>query len=117
MARLIGDGGMAFHTKGFAAFPSHQGEEIGIQLLRALEQHKRDTVGPGWAVDPELIRARETVPIYRRMGFEERPCERGGPDMMKTLRQRSGPPSAFLKCVPASAKRLRKEHNRDRRNS
>ena len=69
MERLIGDGGMAFHTKGFAAFPSHPGEEVGAGLLRAPEKHKRDTVGPGWAVGPELIRTRETVPIYRRVGF------------------------------------------------
>ncbi len=86
MARLIGDGGMSFYIKDFAVLPSHHGKGIGIGLIRALEGHIRDTVGPGWAVSLELISTKEAVPFYRRMGFEERPCEWDGPGMMKMLR-------------------------------
>jgi GNAT superfamily N-acetyltransferase len=86
MARLIGDGGMSFYIKDFAVLPSHQGTGIGAGLIRALEGYIRDTVVPGWAVSLELISTREAVPFYRRMGFEERPCEWDGTGMMKMLR-------------------------------
>lgn len=86
MVRLIGDGGMSFYIKDFAVLPSHQGTGIGAGLIRALEGYIRDTVVPGWAVSLELISTKEAVPLYRRMGFEERPCEWDGPGMMKILR-------------------------------
>lgn len=86
MARLIGDGGMSFYIKDFAVLPSHQGTGIGAGLIRALEGYIRDTVVPGWAVSLELISTKDAVPLYRRMGFEERPCEWEGPGMMKILR-------------------------------
>ena len=86
MARLIGDGGLSFYIKDFAVLPSHQGTGIGAGLIRALEGFIRDTVVPGWAVSLELISTREAVPFYRRMGFEERPCEWDGTGMMKMLR-------------------------------
>ena len=38
------------------------------------------------AVSLELISTKEALPFYRRMGFEERPCEWDGPGMMKMLR-------------------------------
>ncbi len=86
MARLIGDGGMSFYIKDFAILPSHQGKGIGTKLIAALEKYIRDTVAPGWAVSLELISTKEAVPFYKRMGFEERPCEWDGPGMMKMLR-------------------------------
>ena len=86
MARLIGDGGMSFYIKDFAILPSYQGKGIGTGLIVALEKYIRDTVAPGWTVSLELISTKEAVPFYRRMGFEERPCEWDGPGMMKMLR-------------------------------
>ena len=86
MARLIGDGGMSFYIKDFAILPSHQGKGIGTKLIAALEKYIRDTVAPGWTVSLELISTKEAVPFYKRMGFEERPCEWDGPGMMKMLR-------------------------------
>ena len=86
MARLIGDGGMSFYIKDFAVLPSHQGKGIGTELIRAVERYIRDIVDPGWAVSLELISTKEAVPFYKRMGFEERPCEWDGPGMMKMLR-------------------------------
>ena len=46
----------------------------------------RDSIEPGWAVSLELISTKEALPFYRKMGFEERPCEWDGPGMMKMLR-------------------------------
>ena len=37
-------------------------------------------------VSLELISTKEALPFYRRMGFEERTCERDGPGMMEMLR-------------------------------
>jgi len=86
MARLIGDSGMSFYIKDFAVLPSHHGKGIGTDLICALERYIRDTIVPGWAVSLELISTKEAVPFYKRMGFEERPCEWDGPGMMKMLR-------------------------------
>ena len=86
MVRLIGDGGMSFYIKDFAILPSHHGHGIGTRLIRTLEEYIRNIVVPGWTVSLELISTKEAVPFYRRMGFEERPCEWDGPGMMKMLR-------------------------------
>ena len=86
MARLIGDGGMSFYIKDFAVHPDYQARGAGKMLLHALEQFIRESIAPGWAVSLELISTKEALPFYRRMGFEERPCEWDGPGMMKMLR-------------------------------
>ena len=86
MARLIGDGGMSFYIKDFAVHPDYQARGAGKMLLHALEQFIRESITPGWAVSLELISTKEALPFYRRMGFEERPCEWDGPGMMKMLR-------------------------------
>ena len=86
MVRLIGDGGMSFYIKDFAVHPDYQAKGAGKMLLNALEQFIRDSIEPGWAVSLELISTKEALPFYRRMGFEERPCEWDGPGMMKMLR-------------------------------
>ena len=86
MVRLIGDGGMSFYIKDFAILPSHHGQGIGTRLIRTMEEYIRNIVVPGWAVSLELISTKEAVPFYKRMGFEERPCEWDGPGMLKMLR-------------------------------
>ena len=86
MVRLIGDGGMSFYIKDFAVHPDYQAKGAGKMLLNALEQINRDSIEPGTAVSLELISTKEALPFYRKMGFEERPCEWDGPGMMKMLR-------------------------------
>jgi GNAT superfamily N-acetyltransferase len=86
MVRLIGDGGMSFYLKDFAVHPDHQAKGAGKMLLQAVEEFIRESIAPGWAVSLELISTKEALPFYRRMGFEERPCEWDGPGMMKMLR-------------------------------
>ena len=86
MVRMIGDGGMSFYIKDFAVHPDYQARGTGKMLLRALEQFIRDSIEPGWAVSLELISTKEAISFYRKMGFEERPCEWDGPGMMKMMR-------------------------------
>ena len=86
MARLIGDGGMSFYIKDFAVRPSCQGKGIGALLIHVLEGYIRESISPDWAVSLELISTREAVSFYRKMGFEERPCDWNGPGMFKMLR-------------------------------
>jgi GNAT superfamily N-acetyltransferase len=86
MVRLIGDGGMSFYIKDFAVRPSWQGKGIGSVLIHALEEYIRENISPGWAVSLELISTIEAVSFYRKMGFEERPCDWDGPGMFKMLR-------------------------------
>ena len=86
MVRLVGDGGMSFYIKDFAVLPDHQAKGAGKMLLLALEHFIRDSIKPGWAVSLELISTKEALPFYKKMGFEERPCEWDGPGMLKMLR-------------------------------
>lgn len=87
MVRLLGDGGMSFYIKDFAVVPAYQGKGVGTLLIQALEQYIRNRIQPGWAVSLELISTIEALSFYKKMGFEERPCEWDGPGMMKMLRK------------------------------
>lgn len=86
MARLIGDGGMSFYVKDFAVLPEYQSKGVGRLIINSLERHIVSSLPEGWAVSLELISTKEAVGFYRRMGFEERPCESDGPGMFKMLR-------------------------------
>ena len=86
LVRWIGEGRRSFYIKDFAVHPDYQAKGVGKLLLNALEQFIRDSIEPGWAVSLELISTKEALPFYRKMGFEERPCEWDGPGMMKMLR-------------------------------
>lgn len=85
MARLIGDGGLSFYIKDFAVMPSHQAKGIGTLLLDSLERYIQKAIKPDWSVSLELISTKEAVSFYRKMGFEERPCQWDGPGMFKML--------------------------------
>lgn len=92
MARLIGDGGMSFYIKDFAVLPACKAKGAGKALLLAMEAWILDFLPPDWAVSLELISTKEAVPFYKKMGFEERPCDWDGPGMFKMIR-RGGCPS------------------------
>ena len=86
MVRVIGDGGMSFYIKDFAVIPSYQGKGAGKCLMVALERFVKETTPLDWAVSLELISAKEAVGIYKKYGFEERPCAWDGPGMFKMVR-------------------------------
>ena len=86
MVRLLGDGGMSFYLKDFAVLPNRRHSGVGRLLLDAAQAYIRRAVKPGWAVSLELISTPEAVGFYRKMGFEERPCDWDGPGMFKMLR-------------------------------
>ena len=86
MARVIGDGGMSFYIKDFAVVPSSQGKGVGKCLLTALEQYVKECKSLEWAVSLELISSKEAADFYERFGFEQRPCDWGGPGMFKMIR-------------------------------
>lgn len=77
---------MSFYIKDLAVLPEFQSKGVGRLLIEAIERFIREQVSPGWAVSLELISTKEAVPFYKRMGFEERPCEWDGPGMFKMLR-------------------------------
>lgn len=85
MARLIGDGSMSFYIKDFAVLPDKQSNGIGTAILHAIETDILESIPKGWAVSLELISTKEAVEFYKRMGFEERPCEWDGPGMFKMI--------------------------------
>ena len=86
MVRVIGDGGMSFYIKDFAVRPEHQHSGVGRFLMNAVENYIRRTVEPGWAVSLELISTKAASGFYKKMVFEERPCEWDGPGMFKMIR-------------------------------
>ena len=86
MVRLLGDGGMSFYMKDFAVCPEHQHSGVGRFLMNAVENYIRRTVEPGWAVSLELISTKAASGFYKKMVFEERPCEWDGPGMFKMIR-------------------------------
>ena len=86
MARLIGDKGMSYYIKDFSVAPGYQSKGIGKQIIEAIEDHIRSSIPKDWAVSLELISTKEAVEFYKRMGFEERPCEWDGPGMFKMIR-------------------------------
>lgn len=86
MARLIGDGGMSFYLKDFVVIPSFQSGGVGTLLIGETERYIKDSIRPGLAVSLELISTPGAVSFYKKMGFEERPCEWDGPGMFKMIR-------------------------------
>ena len=86
MVRLIGDGGMSFYIKDFAVLPAYQSKGVGTLLMNEMEKYIRNSIAPDWTVSLELISTKEAVPFYKKMGFEERPCEWDGPGMFRMIR-------------------------------
>ncbi len=85
MVRLLGDMGMSFYVKDFAVIPEYQSKGVGSLLINALECFIRDNIPKNRAVSLELISTKEAVGFYKKMGFEERPCDWDGPGMFKML--------------------------------
>ena len=85
MARLLGDGGMAFYLKDFVILPEFQGQGIGKALLEYVENFIKNELEDGWTTCLELMSAKGKEEFYKKRGFEERPTETGGAGMHKML--------------------------------
>ena len=85
MARLLGDGGMAFYLKDFVILPEYQGKGIGRELLEYVQNYIRNELKDGWQTTLELISAKGKEEFYKKSGFEERPGKHMGAGMAKRL--------------------------------
>ena len=73
MARLIGDGGMAFFLKDFVVQPEYQRQGIGRELLTYIQDYILSQMKEGWFALLELTSAKGKAGFYRKMGFRENP--------------------------------------------
>lgn len=85
MARLLGDGGMAFYLKDFVILPEFQGQRIGRMLLEYVQNYIKGELEEGWKTCFELMSAKGKEDFYKKLGFEERPTEFGGAGMTMML--------------------------------
>ena len=85
MARLLGDGGMAFYLKDFVILPEFQGKGIGKELLDYVQNYIRNQLKDGWQTKLELMSAKGKEEFYKKFGFEERPSKYLGAGMAKMI--------------------------------
>lgn len=85
MARLLGDGGMAFYLKDVVIQPEYQGRGIGKALVEHVENYIKNQLEDGWCSCLELMSAKGKEEFYKKVGFVERPTEYGGAGMMKMV--------------------------------
>lgn len=85
MARLLGDGGMAFYLKDFVILPEFQGKGIGKELLDYVQNYIRNQLKDGWQTKIELMSAQGKEEFYKKFGFEEMPSQYIGAGMAKMI--------------------------------
>ena len=85
MARLLGDGGMAFYLKDFVILPEFQGKGIGKELLDYVQNYIRNQLKDGWQTKLELMSAKGKEEFYKKFGFEERTSKYLGAGMAKMI--------------------------------
>jgi len=79
MARIIGDGGIAYYIQDVIVKPEYQRQGIGTQLMNKIMEyvrtHASDNTGIG------LMAAKGKEPFYTRYGFTIRPDDKAGSGM------------------------------------
>ncbi len=85
MARLLGDGGMAFYLKDFVISPEFQGKGVGKELLEYVQNYIKNELKDGWQTSLELMSAKGKEDFYKKFGFVERPSQYFGAGMMKRI--------------------------------
>jgi len=78
MARLIGDGGMAFYLKDLIVSPDYQGKGIGRELLSYVEDFVRGELKEGWWSYLQLMSAKNKEEFYLKCGYKAHPHEHSG---------------------------------------
>ena len=85
MARLIGDGGMAFYLKDLIVSPDYQGKGIGRELLAHIEDFIRGELKEGWWSYLQLMSAKGKEEFYLKCGYKAHPHERSGAGFTKVI--------------------------------
>lgn len=85
MARLLGDGGMAFFMKDLVVSPEYQGKGIGAALLSHLEAYIAAQLKDGWTARFQLMSAKDKDGFYRKMGYTEHPHAHSGAGFTKMI--------------------------------
>lgn len=85
MARLIGDGGMAFYLKDLIVSPDYQGKGIGRELLSYVEDFVRGELKEGWWSYLQLMSAKGKEEFYLKCGYKAHPHERSGAGFTKVI--------------------------------
>ena len=85
MARLIGDGGMAFFLKDLVVAPEYQGQGIGSALLAHVEEFIRGELKEGWWSFLQLMSAKDKEPFYLSCGYKAHPHEHSGAGFTKVI--------------------------------
>jgi len=80
MARVIGDGGLAYHVHDVAVLPGYQRQGIGTGLMDRVMAYLSEHAPPGAMVG--LMAAQGKEPFYARYGFVRRPNEQYGCGMI-----------------------------------
>lgn len=85
MARIIGDGGMAFYLKDLIVSPEYQGKGIGRELLAHIEDFIRGELKEGWWSFLQLMSAKGKEEFYLKCGYKAHPHERSGAGFTKVI--------------------------------
>lgn len=81
IARIVGDGRIAFFIKDVVVDPAYQKNRIGNLLMEKLHEYLAATACEGAYIG--LMSTPNCVPFYKKHGFLERPCDGMGPGMVK----------------------------------
>ena len=85
MARLIGDGGMAFFLKDLIVLPEYQGKGVGKGLLTHIEDYIRSQLKDGWWSYLQLMSAKNKEGFYLKCGYKAHPHEHSGAGFTKII--------------------------------
>ena len=86
MARLIGDGGMAFFLKDIIVLPEYQGKGVGKGLLTHIEDYIRSQLKDGWWSYLQLMSAKNKEGFYLKCGYKAHPHENSGAGFTKIIK-------------------------------
>jgi len=79
MARVIGDGGLAYYIQDVVVRPEYQGQGIGAQLMERVMAYIQAHAGDNAVIG--LMAAAGKEAFYEKYGFTRRPTEKLGAGM------------------------------------
>ncbi|MCM1579075.1 MAG: GNAT family N-acetyltransferase [Ruminococcus sp.] len=85
MARLLGDGAMAFFLKDLTVAPEYRGQGIGRALMTHIEEYIAARLQTGWNGYFQLVSAKGKEGFYSKLGYISHPNENSGAAMSKWI--------------------------------